>query len=60
VRWHTLFATRLTDVADILVSNQPTFFGLLENPLSAHNTYLDNKDVARFIACGSPESSLSK
>lgn len=48
------------EVADILVSNQQTYFGLLENPLSAHTTYLDNKDVARFIACGNPESSLCK
>ncbi len=48
------------DVADILVSNQPTYFGLVENPLSAHNTYLKNKGVLRFIACGSPESSLCK
>ena len=48
------------DIADVLVSNQPTYFGLLENPLSAHTTYLANKDVARFIACGNPGSSLCK
>lgn len=48
------------DVADILVSNQRTYFGLLENPLTAHSTYLENKDVARFIACGNPVSDLCK
>lgn len=54
------YKSEQVDVADILVSNQPTFFGLLENPLSAHTTYFDNKDVARFIACGNPESSRCK
>lgn len=54
------YQSTLVDVADVLVSNQQTYFGLLENPLTAHSTYLDNKDVARFIACGNPVSSLCK
>jgi hypothetical protein len=54
------YKSQNVDVADILVSNQQTYFGVLENPLSAHTTYLDNKDVARFIACGNPESSRCK
>lgn len=54
------YQSTLVDVADVLVSNQQTYFGLLENPLTAHSTYLDNKDVARFIACGIPVSSLCK
>ena len=48
------------DVADILVSNRQTYFGLLENPLTAHSTYLQNQDVVRFIACGNPTSGLCK
>lgn len=47
-------------IADILVSNQPTYFTFLENPLDAHTTYGKNSDVARFIACGNPAVSRCK
>ncbi|PWF55230.1 hypothetical protein C7C56_002920 [Massilia glaciei] len=41
-------------VADVLVSNKPTWFGLIENPFGAHNDYLLNPGVTRIIACGAP------
>jgi hypothetical protein len=41
-------------VADVLVSNDKTWLGLIENPVSAHLDYLANPDVADFIACGWP------
>lgn len=45
-------------VYNILVSNAPTWLGLLERPDRAHLDYLDNPDVARLIACGQPTSKL--
>lgn len=44
------------EFADVLVSNAPTYVGLLENPLTAHTSYPRNPDVARLIACGEPRS----
>jgi hypothetical protein len=41
-------------VADVLVSNDRTWLGLLENPLTAHLDYLGNSDVGALIACGYP------
>jgi len=41
-------------VADVLVSNDRTWLGLLENPVTAHMDYLRNPDVGRLIACGWP------
>ena len=46
--------------ADVLVSNDSSYFGLFENPWSAHTAYGQNPDVARFIACGNPISSRCK
>jgi hypothetical protein len=45
-------------VADVLVSNSPTWLGLLEDPFGAHLDYLKNKDVGGIIACGWPRSKL--
>ncbi len=42
-------------IIDVFVSNAPTWFGLVENPLRAHLAYRDNKAVNRIIACGIPE-----
>jgi hypothetical protein len=42
-------------VIDVFVSNASTWFGLVENPLSAHQTYRDNDAVNTIIACGIPE-----
>lgn len=42
-------------IIDVFVSNAPTWFGLIENPLSAHQTYRDNKAVNTIIVCGIPE-----
>lgn len=42
-------------VADVLVSNARTWFGLVENPVAAHLGYLENPEVGRLIACGFPE-----
>jgi hypothetical protein len=47
-------------VYNILVSNAPTYLGLLERPDYAHLDYLTNPDVGRLIACGQPTSSLCK
>lgn len=47
------YASPVVHVADVLVSNEPTYLGLLENPITAHTGYLDNPDVALVIACGS-------
>ena len=46
------YASPMVHVADVLVSNQPTYFGLLENPATAHTGYFSNPDVGRLIACG--------
>ncbi|MRW87307.1 hypothetical protein GJ698_24865 [Pseudoduganella sp. FT26W] len=47
-------------VYNILVSNAPTYLGLLERPDTAHLDYLSNPDVGRLIACGLPSSKLCK
>jgi hypothetical protein len=39
-------------VADVLVSNQSTYLGLLENPFTAHTSYLQNPDVAALSHAG--------
>lgn len=44
------------DVVNVLVSNAPTWLGLLERPEHAHGNYLLNPDVARMVACGQPRS----
>lgn len=44
------------EVVNVLVSNAPTWFGLLERPDHAHGNYLLNPDVARMAACGQPHS----
>ncbi len=41
-------------VADVLVSNDTTWLGLVENPVSAHMGYLANPDVGELIVCGFP------
>jgi hypothetical protein len=41
-------------VADVLVSNDSSWFGLIENPMTAHLDYLANPDVGTLIACGQP------
>ena len=43
-------------VADVLVSNDRTWLGLLENPVNAHLDYLRNPDVAQLVACGFPRA----
>ena len=45
-------------VHNILVSNAPAYFGLLERPDTAHLNYLSNPDIGRLIACGQPASKL--
>jgi hypothetical protein len=41
-------------VADVLVSNDTSWLGLIENPMTAHLDYLANPDVGTMIACGFP------
>jgi hypothetical protein len=43
-------------VADVLVSNDKTWLGLIENPVAAHLAYLENPDVGDLIACGFPRT----
>ena len=61
---YTLPAERYTHdgvaVFNILVSNAPTYLGLLERPDYAHLNYLSNPEVGRLIACGQPASKLCK
>lgn len=40
------------DLANVLVSNRTTYFGLLEDPLGAHLGYWTNPDVDRLIVHG--------
>lgn len=47
-------------IADILVSNSPTYFGLLERPDKAHTEYMSNRDVTTFIACGWPKNLICR
>ena len=54
------YASGDVTVYNILVSNAPTWLGLLERPDRAHLEYLDNPDVGRLIACGLPSSRLCK
>jgi hypothetical protein len=47
-------------VVNVLVSNAPTYLGLVEDPVRAHEDYLDNPDVGSLVACGMPRSGLCK
>ncbi|NHZ99210.1 hypothetical protein [Massilia sp. CCM 8734] len=49
------FAARATyPIIDVVVSNAPTYLGLLELPDRAHTGYAGNPTVRRMIACGEP------
>jgi hypothetical protein len=39
-------------IINIIVSNDVTFFGFLENPLEAHMGYRENESVIEFLKCG--------
>jgi hypothetical protein len=54
------YAGQGVTVHNILVSNAPTYLGLLERPDLAHLDYPANPDVGRLIACGQPTSKLCK
>jgi hypothetical protein len=43
------------EIADVLVSNARTWFGLFEDPFAAHLDYLVNPEVGRLMACGWPK-----
>lgn len=43
-------------LVDVIVSNQPTYFGLVERPDLAHTSYSTNPAVVRLIACGLPQA----
>lgn len=47
-------------VANVLVSNDTTYLGYLENPYTAHTGYLSNKGVSQAIMCGIPASTRCK
>lgn len=49
------FAARASyPIIDVVVSNGPTYSGLLELPDRAHTGYAHNAAVQRMIACGEP------
>jgi hypothetical protein len=48
------YAAQDVAVADVLVSNDTAWLGLMENPVTAHTDYLSNPDVGILIACGFP------
>jgi len=54
------YAAEGVAVHNVLVSNAPTWFGLIEMPDRAHVDYLVNPDVGRMISCGEPKSALCK
>jgi hypothetical protein len=41
-------------LVDVIVSNDRTWLGALENPYAAHLDYRENKEVLRLIVCGFP------
>lgn len=44
---------RTSSIINVLVSNAPTWFTLIEDPMAAHTGYLANKKVWELISCGS-------
>jgi hypothetical protein len=46
------FAGEHARIGDVLVSNDKTWFGLIEHPKKAHLGYGTNPDVARIVTCG--------
>lgn len=47
-------------IADVLVSNAPTWLGMIENPFDAHLDYLHNSGVGGIVACGWPRSTACR
>ena len=47
------FDSSAYSIVDVIVSNAPTYLGLLEMPTTAHVGYTSNAAVKRLIACGS-------
>jgi hypothetical protein len=45
------------DLANVLVSNRPAWFGLFEDPLGAHLGYMENPELHRLITWGWNRSS---
>jgi hypothetical protein len=54
------YGPQYSGLVDVWVSNEPTYFGWLERPDTAHRGYLGNDEVASTIACGRPKSRLCK
>jgi len=50
------YAGENVDIADVLVSNDKTYFGLLSRPDTVHVGYSANPDAVAVIACGKPRS----
>jgi hypothetical protein len=47
-----------TRVVNVITSNDATYFGQVENPLSAHTTYSQNPDALRLLFGGSARGQL--
>ena len=41
-------------VTDVIVSNAPTWLGLLADPMAAHTSYLANDELSVLLKCGLP------
>ena len=54
----SIIASAGVDVVNVIVSNRRTFVWLVENPSSAHRTYLENDEVEHLIACGNPPAEV--
>ncbi len=48
------------EVADVIVSNGPTTFGLLADPRRAHVTYIERDAVVSDIVCGRPRNAACR
>jgi hypothetical protein len=55
-----LAAAATYPIVDVIVSNDVTYFGLVELPTTAHLDYAKNEAVRRLIACGNPRSAACK
>lgn len=54
------YASMNVRISDVLVSNDNTYFGLLERPDTAHRKYDANPEVTARIACGKVKNAACK
>lgn len=49
---------QVADPINVIVSNAPSWFNVLESPIKAHMGYMGNKSVVEYIACGKNRNSI--